>query len=136
MKPRMLHTRSLRYAIGGQALVDEASLKVEPGSLTVVVGPNGAGKTTLVRLLSGELRPTSGDLTLDHIMPRSRGGTHVWENIVSCCIPCNHKKAGLTLREAKMRLKSKPAAPRPNPYYLFHHRTILEEWRPFMPWLE
>ena len=78
----------------------------------------------------------SGDLTLDHIFPRSRGGTHVWENIVSCCIPCNHKKAGLTLREANMRLKSKPTAPRPNPYYLFHHRTIMEEWRPFMPWLE
>ena len=61
----MLQTRSLRYAIGEQALVDEASLDVKPGSLTVVVGPNGAGKTTLVRLLSGELRPTTGELTLD-----------------------------------------------------------------------
>ena len=61
----MLRTRSLGYAIGGRALVDDASLDVQPGSLTVVVGPNGAGKTTLVRLLSGELPPTSGDLTLD-----------------------------------------------------------------------
>ena len=61
----MLRTRSLGYALGGRALVDEASLDVEPGSLTVVVGPNGAGKTTLVRMLSGELPPTSGDLTLD-----------------------------------------------------------------------
>ena len=61
----MLHARSLGYAIGEQALVQEASLDVRPGSLTVVVGPNGAGKTTLVRLLSGELRPASGVLTLD-----------------------------------------------------------------------
>lgn len=75
-------------------------------------------------------------LTLDHIVPRSRNGAHVWENVVSACIPCNHTKAGLTPVEAKMRLRNRPAAPRPNPYYMFHHRQILEEWRPFMPWLD
>ncbi|MCY4076458.1 MAG: heme ABC transporter ATP-binding protein [Acidobacteria bacterium] len=61
----MLQTRSLSYAVGGRALVEKASLDVRPGSLTVVIGPNGAGKTTLVRMLSGELRPTAGRLTLD-----------------------------------------------------------------------
>jgi 5-methylcytosine-specific restriction endonuclease McrA len=76
------------------------------------------------------------ELTLDHILPRSRGGAHEWENIVSACIPCNHRKAGLTPAEANMRLRSKPAAPRPNPYYQFHHHTILEEWRQFIPWLQ
>lgn len=75
-------------------------------------------------------------LTLDHIVPRSRNGAHVWENVVSACIPCNHSKAGLTPVEANMRLRNRPAAPRPNPYYMFHHRQILEEWRPFMPWLD
>ena len=75
-------------------------------------------------------------LTLDHIVPRSRNGAHVWENVVSACIPCNHTKAGLTPVEANMRLRNRPAAPRPNPYYMFHHRQILEEWRPFMPWLD
>jgi 5-methylcytosine-specific restriction endonuclease McrA len=78
----------------------------------------------------------SKNLTLDHIMPRSRGGPHVWENVVSACIPCNHRKAGLTPREANMRILKEPAAPRPNPYYMFHHRNILEEWRQFMPWME
>lgn len=76
------------------------------------------------------------DLTLDHIIPRSRGGPHLWENVVSACIPCNHRKAGLLLEEAKMKLLKEPKAPRPNPYYMFHHRHILEEWRQFMPWLE
>jgi len=34
-----------------------------------------------------------------------------------------------------MRLLAKPTTPRPNPYYMFHHREILDEWLPFMPWL-
>ncbi len=76
------------------------------------------------------------DLTLDHIVPRSKHGPHVWENVVSACIPCNHRKAGLAPAEANMRLLKEPTAPRPNPYYLFHHRNILDEWRPFMPWLD
>ena len=73
-------------------------------------------------------------LTLDHIIPRSKGGPHVWTNVVSACIPCNHSKAGSTPAEANMRLRRKPAAPRPDPYALFRQRKILEEWRPFMPW--
>ena len=73
-------------------------------------------------------------LTIDHIAPRSKGGAHSWENVVSACIPCNHRKAGLSPAEANMRLSRKPTAPRPNPYYLFHHRTIMDEWRPFIPW--
>ena len=78
----------------------------------------------------------SKDLTLDHIIPRSREGPHEWENVVSACIPCNHRKAGFTPREANMRLLTKPTAPRPNPYYIFHHRHIQDEWRQFMPWME
>ena len=79
---------------------------------------------------------SSRQLTLEHIMPRSRGGAHVWENVVSACIPCNHSKAGATPSEAQMRLLRKPSAPLPNPYYIFHHRPIRDEWRQFIPWLE
>ena len=75
-------------------------------------------------------------LTLEHVVPRSRDGPHVWENIVSACMACNHRKAGRTPSEAKMRLLSKPSAPRPNPYYLFQHRKIRTEWRQFIPWLD
>ena len=74
------------------------------------------------------------ELTLDHILPRSRGGTHVWENVVSACIPCNHRKAGLTPKQAEMRLLREPSIPRPNPFYLFDHRHIMDEWRQFIPW--
>ena len=75
------------------------------------------------------------DLTLDHVVPRHRGGAHVWENVVAACIPCNHRKAGHILAKANMSLLREPRVPRPDPYALFHHRTILAEWRPFAPWL-
>lgn len=77
----------------------------------------------------------SRQLTLDHIIPRSRKGPHSWNNIVSACISCNHHKAGRTPREARMKLLCEPEAPKPNPYYIFQHREIKEEWRPFIPWI-
>lgn len=51
------------------------------------------------------------DLTLDHVMPKSRGGDTSWENIVSACKPCNNKKADKTPSEAKMPLLSRPKEP-------------------------
>jgi 5-methylcytosine-specific restriction endonuclease McrA len=44
------------------------------------------------------------DLTLDHVIPRHRGGQHVWENVVAACKSCNHRKGGRTLAEARMTL--------------------------------
>jgi len=81
-------------------------------------------------------RKKTKSLTLDHIIPRSRRGPHVWNNVVSACTPCNHNKAGLTPREANMKLLREPIEPKPDPYYMFHHRTILDEWRQFIPWAD
>ena len=61
----MLELRDLTYEINGNALVDAASLDVEPGTMVAIVGPNGAGKSTLLRLAAGELDPTRGTATLD-----------------------------------------------------------------------
>lgn len=49
-------------------------------------------------------------LTLDHVLPRSRGGGSTWENLVACCYPCNNRKADRTPTEASMPLSRKPAA--------------------------
>ena len=73
-------------------------------------------------------------LTIDHVTPRSRGGLHIWENVVSACSDCNHKKAGLTLKESDLKLKSIPKPPSPNPYYIFQYRNIEEDWKQFIPW--
>ena len=49
-------------------------------------------------------------LTLDHVVPRSRGGRDTWENLVTCCYPCNHRKADFTPEEAGMALIRMPRA--------------------------
>lgn len=51
------------------------------------------------------------DLTIDHILPRSRGGTDNWENVVAACLKCNVKKGDRTPREANMPLLSTPKRP-------------------------
>ena len=48
------------------------------------------------------------DLTLDHVIPRSRGGLSTWENLVTACKDCNHRKADKTPAEAGMTLLHKP----------------------------
>ncbi len=55
----------------------------------------------------GVLLPSS-ELTLDHIVPRSRGGQSTWENLVACCHPCNHKKGNQLLHECSMKLLREP----------------------------
>ncbi len=52
----------------------------------------------------------SGRLTLDHVLPRSRGGRDTWENLVTCCHACNHRKADRTPDEAGMPLIRAPRA--------------------------
>jgi 5-methylcytosine-specific restriction endonuclease McrA len=49
---------------------------------------------------------------LDHVVPRSRGGTHTWENVVAACRSCNNRKGDRTPVEASMRLVRPPLAPR------------------------
>ncbi len=56
----LLSARRATFSLRRRALVDAVSLDVEAGRVTVLIGPNGAGKSTLIRLMSGELRPTSG----------------------------------------------------------------------------
>lgn len=59
----------------------------------------------------GKKKPTD-ELDLDHVLPRSRGGPHEWDNVVTSCRPCNLKKADKLPDEAGMPLKITPAKPR------------------------
>jgi len=74
------------------------------------------------------------DLTLDHVIPRRQHGPHTWENVVTACNRCNLHKAGRTPAEARMRLKTTPRAPDPNPYLILQNRVILDEWEIYIPW--
>lgn len=61
----MIRTRSVSYTVARRALVRDIDLELAPGRFVVIVGPNGAGKSTLLRLLTGELKPTAGAVTLE-----------------------------------------------------------------------
>ena len=60
-------------------------------------------------------RFSSAELSLDHVVPRSRGGRTTWDNIVSACLKCNVGKGGRTPREAGMELVTRPRKPTRSP---------------------
>jgi len=74
---------------------------------------------------------TRRDLTLDHVLPSSRGGTHSWTNLVTACKRCNAKKGDYTPEEAEMVLKRKPHKPS---YALFLRDTTIpqNEWDDYL----
>lgn len=76
------------------------------------------------------------DLTIDHVIPRHRGGPHRWDNLVSACKTCNHRKGGRSPEEARMNLLSEPGQPRVSRYYWVHqhlHGSYNPSWTKFIP---
>ncbi|MEP6963664.1 MAG: HNH endonuclease [Acidobacteriota bacterium] len=76
----------------------------------------------------------SGELTLDHVQPRSRRGETTWENLVACCHPCNNRKGSRTPEEAGMQL-----ARIPKPFSLHTSRHLMrllgksdDQWRKYL----
>lgn len=74
------------------------------------------------------------ELTLDHVIPRSRGGESTWDNLVTCCRSCNHRKGDRSPEEAGMRLLKRPQA-----YNLHVNRQIIrylgradQAWRKYL----
>jgi 5-methylcytosine-specific restriction endonuclease McrA len=74
------------------------------------------------------------DLTLDHVLPRYRGGQHSWENVVSACISCNRHKAGRTPEEAKMKLRNQPSPPTYNYsfYVPYQYLQTRSDWNKYL----
>jgi 5-methylcytosine-specific restriction endonuclease McrA len=77
---------------------------------------------------------SSSDLTLDHVIPRSRGGLSTWENLVACCHPCNRRKGNRLLTEMDMKLFKEP-----RPFTLHTSRHIMRmigrsdtKWRKYL----
>ena len=67
------------------------------------------------------------DLTLDHVIPKSKGGMNSWDNLVTSCQKCNIKKADRTPEEARMKMKHKPFVPT----LVNENQTLSKVWTDF-----
>ena len=76
------------------------------------------------------------ELTYDHVVPRSQGGTTEWTNIVTCCYLCNRKKGGRTPHEANMKLLVQPTQPNwvPAVAIRISLRSVPDAWRDYLYW--
>jgi 5-methylcytosine-specific restriction endonuclease McrA len=73
------------------------------------------------------------ELTIDHIIPRSKEGSHTWNNLITACPKCNLSKGGRTAKEANMKLLSVPKIPKASAGYLFgKYLNKNETWLPYI----
>jgi 5-methylcytosine-specific restriction endonuclease McrA len=70
--------------------------------------------------------------SIDHVVPRSRGGTHTWDNVVAACRRCNHTKADRSLAELGWALPHPPRTPSGAAWRLLGHRTVDPRWREWL----
>jgi 5-methylcytosine-specific restriction endonuclease McrA len=86
-------------------------------------------------LYCGHKFPRS-ELNLDHVIPRSQGGTSTWENVVCSCHRCNRKKGGKTPDQARMKMIAHPRKPAWTPPLNISLREVIsKEWAPFLDFM-
>jgi 5-methylcytosine-specific restriction endonuclease McrA len=74
------------------------------------------------------------NLTVDHVVPRSRGGPSSWENIVASCAPCNRRKGDRLAAQVGMHLRREPRTPSPHIFIHVASPTIPAAWRQYLAW--
>jgi 5-methylcytosine-specific restriction endonuclease McrA len=72
------------------------------------------------------------NLTVDHVVPRSKGGDSTWDNIVASCAPCNRRKGDALPRQAGMRLLRHPRTPKPSVFIHVASPTIPAAWLQYL----
>lgn len=70
--------------------------------------------------------------SIDHVVPRSRGGQHIWENVVAACRACNTRKRDRLLSETRMDLRRHPAVPREMTWIAAAAGTVPTAWQPYL----
>ncbi len=71
-------------------------------------------------------------LTIDHVLPRSKGGTHTWDNVVTSCASCNLRKGDRTPAAANMRLARPPRPPSASSFVYMYADDIHDSWLPYI----
>ncbi|TMK39166.1 MAG: HNH endonuclease [Actinobacteria bacterium] len=75
---------------------------------------------------------SGSNLTVDHVVPRSKGGSSTWDNIVASCAPCNRRKGDRMPRQANMRLRRRPHPPRAEVFIHVSTPTVPAAWRQYL----
>ena len=69
---------------------------------------------------------------IDHVIPRSRGGSHAWDNVVAACRRCNTRKRDRLLEESGMKLRHTPSIPRERAWMLVASGLVRPDWEPYL----
>lgn len=69
---------------------------------------------------------------IDHVVPRSKGGTHTWDNVVAACRPCNTRKEDRLLHETPLQLHRQPSIPRERSWALVATGSVRSDWEPYL----
>jgi 5-methylcytosine-specific restriction endonuclease McrA len=72
------------------------------------------------------------NLTVDHVVPRSKGGASSWDNIVASCAPCNRRKGNSLPRQVGMKLQKQPRTPSPHVFIQVASPTIPAAWQQYL----
>ena len=70
--------------------------------------------------------------SIDHVIPRSRGGAHAWDNVVAACQACNTRKGDRLLTETSMQLRRQPVTPRGTAWVAISVGSVPDPWVPFL----
>lgn len=69
---------------------------------------------------------------IDHVIPRSKGGRHAWDNVVAACRPCNTAKRDRLLEDSGLKLRTRPVAPRQRTWILVAGGAVRPDWEPYL----
>lgn len=127
-----------------EARIRSMRLSLVPPEVIVLTGYDGVGARAVVfsrwnlfkrdryRCQYCSARPGTGEMTVDHILPRSRGGLSSWENCVLACLVCNSRKRNRTPAEAGMRLRKAPVRPTWAALSHLAQPVRVESWKNFL----
>lgn len=128
----------------GDARIRSARLEIAPPEVIVLTAYEGMGERSVVfsrrNLFKRDrftcqycgAQPGPEELTIEHVLPRSRGGLSSWENCVLACVACNKRKADRTPPEARMELRRAPRKPSWRSMARIEPRMRRESWEQFL----
>lgn len=131
-------------ALVGDKMIRSSRLSILPPDVILLTGYEGQGERAVVfsrrnifkrdryTCMYCSSQPGTQELTIDHVMPRSRGGISSWENCVLACVSCNKRKADKTPEEARMPLRKQPKKPSWKALARATPRIRRESWEQFL----